>query len=235
MDHAASKKLKFATIAALVGVSYIFVMRAMSTIIPALFRNLTIAQVITVTSFIASLAMLLFFIIFYSHYVQKNQAKLAGATLLSILGRCGMLLLHMKTLLRVFSIFVLTRFVYSYHFLDRFFPWVSSLFTFVFFYVFYRELADSNHKQLRSATMFAATGSLVITLMQTFFMLHYFIARGVIPLAGIPQAISIVFYVILILNFCAVLYFFVSFYRHIDAELLSHHPESSSSARAARP
>ncbi len=193
-------------------------MRIISTIIPALFRNLTIVQVITVTSLIASLAILLFFIVFYSHCVQKTQARLAGATLLSILGRCGMLLLHIKTLLRVFSVYVLTSFVYSYHFLDRFFPWVSSLFTLVFFYVFYRELTGSNNTQLRSATMFAALGSLAITLMQTFFMLHYLFARSVTPLADIPRAISIVLYSILILNFCAMVCFFVSFYRMLDRQ-----------------
>jgi len=217
MDQAVRGRLKFATIAAVVGVSYIFVMRTISTIIPGLFRNLTLVQVITVTSLIASVAILLFFMAFYIYYVQKDQVRLAGATLLSILGRCGMLLLHTKTLLRVFSIYVLTNFVYSYHFLDRFFPWVSSLFTLIFFYVFYRELADSNKRQLRNATILAAIGSFVILLMQTFFLLHYFFARGVTPLAGIPQAIGIVFYVILILNFSAILFFFTSFYRNIES------------------
>ena len=231
MDQVARHKLTFATIAALVGISYIFIMRTMSTIIPALFGNLTIVQIITVTSLIASLAIVLFFIVFYIYYVQQDQVRLAGATLLSILGRCGMLLLHIKTLLRVFSIYVLTSFVYSYHFLDRFFPWVSSLFTFIFFYVFYRELAGSNKKQLRNATILSAIGSFVILLMQTFFMLHYFFARGVTPPAGFPQALGVVFYVILILNFSAILFFFISFYRNIATEFLSRGSEPGLSAR----
>jgi hypothetical protein len=226
MDEGAKLKLKSATIAALVGVAYIFIMRAMSTIIPGLFRNLAVVQAVTVTSLLASVAILLFFIVFYGHYVQKEQVGLAGATLLSILGRCGMLLLHIKTLLRVFSIYVLVNFVYSYHFLDRFFPWVSSLFTFIFFYVFYKELTNTRSKQLRGATLLAALMSLVITLMQTFFLLHYLFVRSVVPLANIPQFVTIVSYGILIVNFCAMLFFFVSFYRHIDGEFLSRNSES---------
>lgn len=235
MNEAANRRLKYATIGALIGVTYIFVMRTISTILPGLFRNLTIVQIITITSLIASIVILLFFIIFYGHYVQKEQVRLAGATLLSILGRCGMLLLHIKTLLRLFSIYVLTSFVYTYHFLDRFLPWISSLFTFVFFYIFYRELASSSNTQLRSATLLAAIGALVITLMQTFFMLHYLFARNVIALTEIPQVVSIVLYVVLVLNFCAMLFFFISFYRSINMELLSHQSKPVSSAGAASP
>lgn len=221
MQQMAHRNLKCATIAALIGVSYIFIIRTLSTILPGLFTHLSIAKANTVVFLIASLVILLFFVVFYGHYVQKNRVKLAGASLLAILGQFGTLVLRIKTLFRVFNVYLLTRFVYSYHFLDRFVPWLSSLFMFVFFYVFYRELVHSSKQQLKNATIFAALGSFVILLMQTFFMFHYFFTRGVIPLADIPPAIGIIFYVIVILNFCAMLYFFISFYRSIDKELLS--------------
>jgi hypothetical protein len=235
MNWTAGTKLKSATIVALSSVSYIFVMRTVNTIVPALFTNLTTVQAITVISLIASLMILLFFIAFYTYYVQKDQVRLAGATLLSIIGRCGMILLHTKMLLRVFSIYLLTSFVYTNHFLDRFLPWVSSLFTLIFFYVFYRELAGSNRKQLRSSTILAAVGSCVVMLIQTFFVVQYFFARGVIPFVDIPRAIGVVFYVLLILNFCAMLFFFISFYRSIDMDSSKHTAGPDSLARVASP
>lgn len=235
MQRMAHRNLKFAAIAALIGVSYIFIIRTISTILPGLFTHLSIAQANTVAFLIASLVILLFFIVFYGHYVQKDQVKLAGATLLAILGQCGTLVLRIKTLFRVFNIYLLTSFVYSYHFLDRFVPWVSSLFIFVFFYIFYRELEHSNKQQLKNATILAALGSFVILLMQTFFMFHYFFTRGVIPIANIPPTIGIIFYIMVILNFCAMLYFFISFYRSIDTELSSHQAEAVSPARATSP
>lgn len=216
MDQVARQRLKAATLGALISVCYIFVMRTLGTIVPAIFRVLIIAQIITVASLIASLVMLFFFVAFYSYYVGKEHVRLGGATLLAILGRCAMLLIHIKTLLRVFSVYILPHFVYSHHVADHLFPWASSLFTFTFFLVFHQTVVRDGTNYLKRPTLFATIGSCAITLIQTFVLLGYLFSGGMTFLGHLPEFVNIVFYLIYILNFCAAIYFFISFYKELS-------------------
>ncbi len=217
MDEGARHRLRVATLGALVSVSYIFAVRTLGTIVPSIFRSLIIAQIITVTSFIASLIMLYFFVVFYSHYVGKEQVRLGGATLLVILGRCAILLIYIKTLLRVFSVYILTHFVYSHHVADYLFPWANSLFTFTFFFVFHQTVTSNGSNYLERPTLFAAIGACAITLIQTFTLVGYLFSGGMTFLGHLPEFVNVLFYVIYILNFCTAIYFFISFNKELSS------------------
>lgn len=98
--------LRKATLSAIIGISYTFILRTIGTLLPDIFKNLLVVQVSAIMSFLASLTIVLFFVFFYEGYVQKQQTNLKKASLLAIIGSSGVSLLHIKGILPVFNIYI---------------------------------------------------------------------------------------------------------------------------------
>jgi len=213
------QKLKYATLAAIIGISYIFVLKTAGTFSPEIFTNISIAQVTKILSFLAGLTVLFFFISFYKYYIKEEQTELRKVTVLSVIGASAVLLLHIKGLILVFGMYIspyLVSYLVESLLIEPVIPWVSSIFTLLFFITFHRETLSEETMKLRKAVFFAVIGSSIAVLMQTFVLFNYFLARESRWFSDQPIITAIILVPVVAFSFMALLYFLVSFYRSQD-------------------
>jgi len=203
--------LKKATLLAIIGISYTFILRTIGTFLPDIFKNLQVAQISVIMSFLASLTIVVFFTSFYESYVQKEQTKLKKASMLAIIGSCALLLLSIKGFLVVFNIHIFSYLVKS-NYIEPIIPWVSSIFILLFFIIFYKEILYKEDMKLKNAAILAIIGSSIIALERTFIVFNYFYSREVMWFSDLSRGIQIIFIPIFTISFITVLYFFLSFY-----------------------
>lgn len=204
--------LKKATLSAIVGICYLFVSRTTGTFFPGIFKNLLVAQVSVVMSFLAGLTIVVFFISFYQGYVQKEQVELKNASVLAIIGSSAMLLLHVKGLLLVFDVYIFPQLIRSNYF-EPIIPWVSSILILLFFIVFHKEMLHKECVGLRKATLLAVIGSSITALLRTFLLFNYLCFREFRWFSDLPARVSIILLPVVAFSFFTGLYFFLSFYR----------------------
>jgi hypothetical protein len=206
-----------ATLLAIIGSCYLFALRTAATFFPDLFRVLIVAQAAEITSLIASLALVLFFVSFLANYVQKDQVGLRQATVLALIGSSAMLLVRVKGLLLVFfDAWLSPRLLWSLqrsHFLGAVVPWVSSILILLFFVAFYKETLRNQQLRLRAASFLAVIGSSVGTLLLTFVLFNYLYFRELMFFVNLPRLMAIMLSPLFAFSFITVLYFLSSFYR----------------------
>ena len=214
--------LKRTTLFAAIGISYTFALRAIGTFLPDIFRNLQVAQVITIISLLASLTFVLFFFCFYRDYVQEEQSNLRKASVLAIIGTSAVTLLQIKGLFLVFKKALmhiynisphLVGLIRSRHVIVPIVPWVSSIFILLFFVVFRREALRKDQVKLSKAILFAIVGSSIGTSLRTIVLFHYLYSREVRWFADLSRTIQIIFVPITAFGFIAVFYFLLTFYK----------------------
>jgi hypothetical protein len=178
---------------------------------------LTIAQVAEMTSLIASLATVLFFVSFLANYVAKDQVGLRQATVLALVGSSAMLLLRVKgVLLMVFGGWLspgLLWFLQRSYLLGAIVPWASSILILLFFVAFYRKTLRDERPKLRGASLLAVIGSLVGSLLLTFVLFNYVYFRELMLFVNLPRLMTIMLSPLFAFSFIAVLYFFSCFYK----------------------
>jgi len=210
-------RLKKATLLAIIGISYAFILRTIGTFLPDIFKNLIVAQSIQILSFLASLTIVFFFISFYLDYVEQEQIKLKQASVLAIIGSSAMALVRIKGLLLV----IFRRYISLYwlHYLIRsdyigvVIPWVSSILILLFFIIFYKDILSQKKVELKIATLLAIIGSSISTLLLTFVLFNYLYPREIRWLLYSPGKIAIIFIPLSTFSFIAILYFFLCFYK----------------------
>lgn len=212
--------LRTATLLAIIGTCYLFVLRTTATFFPDTFRVLIVAQFAEITSLIASLATVLFFVSLLASYVLKDQVGLRQATVLALVGSSAMLLLRVKGLLLVvFDDWLspgLLWFLQTSRFLGAVVPWASSVLVLFFFIAFYKETLRDEQSGLRGASLLALIGSSVGTLLLTFVLLNYLYFREFMFFMNLPRLIAVMLFPLFAFSFLAVLYFFSSFYRELQ-------------------
>ena len=209
------RKLEYATLFSIIGISYNFVVRNIGTFFPGLFKNLTVVRVSESLSFLASLTLLFFFISFYGDYVKREQKKLKLASIFVVVGSTAMAILRVRGLLLIYKADVLpflrgARFIRA---VEPVIPWWNSIFILIFFYIFYRELHHEKQTTLIKPTLFAVMGSSIIALMSTFILHTYFYTRQVRWLADLPRKVIYSLFPISVFCVTTILYFFLVFYK----------------------
>ena len=209
--------LRTATLLAIVGTCYLFVLRTAATFFPGPFRVLLVAQAAEITALIASLATVLFFASFLADYVAKDQVGLRQATVLALVGSCAMLLLRLKGLLLVvFEGWLSPGLLWSLqrsYLLGASVPWVSSILILIFFVAFYKETLRNEQLRLKLASFLAIIGSSVGTLLLTFVLFNYIYFRELMLFVNLPRVMTIMLSPLFAFSIITVLYFFFSFYR----------------------
>ena len=205
-------RLKKATLLAIIGISYTFVLKTIGTFLPDIFKNLIVAQSIQILSFLASLTIVFFFISFFKDYVEKEQINLKNATVMAIIGSSAVLLLHVKGLLLVFSRYISPYLVRS-HYIESIIPWVSSILILFFFIIFYKEMLYEKEVRLKKAILLAIIGSSIAILLRTFILFNYLCLREIRWVFDLSGKAKIIFLPITIFSFIATLYFFLCFYK----------------------
>lgn len=200
--------LKNITLFSIIGISYIFISRTIATFYTGVFVNLIVAQINTLLSFLASLAIVLFYIYFYKDYVLEKQITLKTASLFAIIGSFAALLLFLKGILVVFNIYVFRSQVFNIVAL-----WLSSIFLLYFFIIFYKETTNNAQSKLKLAILLAVIGSSISTLIRTFVLFNYFYSGKFKWLWDYSREFPIIFVPIFVFMFFTSFYFFITFYR----------------------
>ncbi len=205
-------RLRYAALLAIIGITYFFAVRTVGTFLPAVFRNLSVSQVIQILSLLSSLAILYFFVSFHSDYVEDDRTTLKKVSVLPVIGYCAILLIHIKNLVVIFNICRLPSLV-TPHFIEVIIPRIVSLFILLFFVVFYRELQQEEKKRLRKPILAGIVGSAIQVLLLTFVLFHYLFFRQALFALDYARTLSIIFVPVFAFSFFAILYFFISFYK----------------------
>lgn len=210
-------RLKKVTLFVIVGTCYVFMAGTLGILIPDLFTNLRIAQTNTVLHALFSLAALLFFVLFYTDYVQKNMISLKRGTRLAIVGTGLLFLLHLKGLLLAFDA---TAFPYLLHphFIEPILPWVSSVSILLFFILFYSTAAGKDQMKLRTAILSAVIGSSVSALLRTVTLFFYIRSGGVRWAADLAGKAPAIVLPVSTVGFIFSLYFFILFYERLNED-----------------
>jgi hypothetical protein len=209
--------LRKATLLAIIGLCYTFVLRCAGTIFPEVFRNITAAQAAEVTSFLASLTVVLFFVSFYSNYVRQDQILLKRLTLAATIGVVAVSLLQLKELSVVFfERYLPPELVWSLqtpHLVKPLVPWAASILVLFFFLIFYKETQGENKGRLIIATFWGIIGSSSGALVRTFVLFNYLYSEQVGWFFNPFTRMLVVLIPFVVISFVASLFFLLSFYR----------------------
>jgi hypothetical protein len=204
--------LKKATLLAIIGLCYTFVVRTAGTFFPELFRNLTAAQVNGMLLLLASLTAVLFFAYFLKYYVHEEQKELATGAVLAIIGSSLMSLLLLKGLLPILDDYTFHNLA-GVHYIEPIVPWVSAILILLFFIIFHKEMIRRGPMQLRKAAFWAVIGSSVGLLLRTLTLFIYVGSREARWFSDFPIFMQVVLLPVFAFSFLALVYFFLSFYR----------------------
>ena len=205
-------KLKYATLLAIIGISYSFLSRTIGTFLPAVFRNLLVAQASAIMSILAGLTGVFFFISFYREYIHKEQTRLKQASVLAIVGSSAMFLLEVIGLLLIFNGDT-SSYLAKAHLIEPLVPWVSSILFLLFFIVFYKAMLYRQGTKLQKAILSGVIGSSIAAFVRTFVLFNYLFFRDIEWFSDLPKKAAIILLPILALSFITVLYFFLCFYK----------------------
>lgn len=207
-------RLKNASLLAFIGTAVVFLIRAVGTISPGLFFDFSAVRIATVLIFLSVLAVLLFFVFFYTDYIKSGQTRLKTAAAWAVVGMAGVGFMYGRDLLNIFRINVLTEILQS-RFVDNlmpFIPWVSSFLILIFFVVFFKESTDDERLHLSKALRFAVIGSCLAFILRTVIVANYVVTGAVRWVADLKGILLIIGIPLLILSFLAIEYFYLSFY-----------------------
>lgn len=209
-------RLRKVTLLAIIGISYLFAVRAIRTFLPTIFANFLITKVTGTVSLLASLAIVVFFIYFHKDYVRREQIKLRMATILVILVSLVGLVAQVQSLSLMFNVNVVRYPVMIYGHIDVVIPLLSAIFMLAFFVVFYRETSGKELMRLKKATSLAVIGAFLVTLVQIFILSNYlrYVQLGrPTDLASNKIILFSIGIPIILFWFLARLIFFISFYK----------------------
>lgn len=209
-------RLRKATLLAIIGISYLFALRAIRTFLPTIFANFLITKVTGTVSLLASLAIVVFFIYFHKDYVRREQIKLRMATILVILVSLVGLVVQVQSLSLIFNVNVVRYPVMIYGHIDAVIPLFSAISMLAFFVVFYRETSGKELMRLKKATSLAVIGASLLVLLQMFVLSNYlrYVQLGrPTDLASNKIILFSIGIPIILFWFLSRLIFFISFYK----------------------
>jgi len=217
-------KLRLLTLMTLGSISYLFVVRTVSTFIPALFMPPIVGKSIQLLSFIAHLILLAFYFIFLIEFVERNQKKLHLATVLSIASATVMSFLYLRGLFLVFpgwssplyntspSLF---QFFHSPVFSANLpvIGWMNTLIFLFFLISFSSEVSTIENTPLKKVTRHAIIGMAILLALQTFLVGMQVFAGGMGWMLPFSFWISALLFPVFMIVFVLKFNFFLNLYR----------------------
>ncbi|TKJ36590.1 hypothetical protein CEE37_15025 [candidate division LCP-89 bacterium B3_LCP] len=211
--------LKKATMLTIISLCYLFSIRVLGTLYPNLFRNLTAAQITGSLSFLASLVILLFFVLLLRDYVRDDQVSLRRASIWAVVVSVAMVLVMMKGLAVVFHWYTIVFIAKSpvLRTVETLIPWVSSIVILVFFVTFYKETIRTNLDKLQRPALAAVIGSSISAGISTYIIGCFVATDNIRWFSDLPGSVTTIMLPVAAVGFFLKLYFFVSFYRELKA------------------
>ena len=206
--------LKRVALFAIIGISYLFLLRTVGTFYQHIFReNLILVQITKALALLAILAFVFFFACFLKYCLRKKRAELKGATVFALIGYILMTGLYLKELL---SSFFNTKGIFSPYFVEPFIPLVGSLSLLVFFIVFYKNPLPKNGKSMEKFLIFPVVGAAIDLVIRSFIVLRYLYLTDVRWFTDLPEKFKTIATFLTFFSFITILYFFSYFYKHTE-------------------
>lgn len=209
--------LRKATFLAIIGLCYTFALRGAGTIFPEVFRNITVARAVEVTSLLASLTVVLFFVSFYGNYVRPDQILLKRSTLAATIGVSAVSLLQLIRLSVVFfERYLSPGLIWTLqapNLVKPLVPWAASILVLVFFLIFHRETQGENKARLRRAIFWGMIGSSSGALVRTLVLLNYLHSEQTRWFSDLSTRTLVILLLVFAFSFVSVIYFLSSFYK----------------------
>lgn len=197
---------------AIIGVSYLFVLRMIGMVFPEMFNQLLIVQITGILGLLAHITLNMFFISLYSTYTRSEDTRLKQAAILAVIGATAMFLLQIKHLLPLIHVYISHPLMTSHHF-DAIIPWVNTLFFLLFLMVFYTHTRHRDQMKLHKAARFAIIGHSIHIALRTIVVWNYFSSKKLLWFAELSRRMPNIVIPALILSFTMILYFFFSVMR----------------------
>ena len=133
------RMLRRAAAGAIIGVSYIFVVRTIGTLNPSLFGNQSIAVATEALTVIAGVAALLLYTVLYRDFIPEEHARLRDAASLMIKATAAVLILNIAGLVRIVRPGAIAQ-AGIMRYLGVGVPWLAAVISLIFFGTFHHDL-----------------------------------------------------------------------------------------------
>jgi hypothetical protein len=191
-----------------------YLLRLLGTVVPQAFRIEQMAAGAAGLHFVCGTALLVFFVLFLTEYIQQFREGLRDATYWAIAGAFVSPLLSLRALVLIVDPYILPGALRSPT-IKAVLPVIGSVLVLVFFVRFREHLLPSERPALQRAVSHAALGFTVLFLLQTIVLLNYLATGTLRWLSGFSRLGSLGLLLLITLAVLAILSFFISFHRHL--------------------
>jgi hypothetical protein len=204
--------LRKATVAAIIGISYLFALRIIGTFLPQISQNIYVVRTFSILAFCALAALTLFFYSFRAVSAKQDYRMLTNAATMAIIGSVIMVLVQVWGLMHVFGV---VRMPDSPNLIEAVFPWVTAVLILFFFVVFFTETVRQSLESITNAVLAAVLGATVGVLVRTYLIITILVSDKVRWFADLSVKTGAFVLPLLAFGFAADIYFYVSFYRKL--------------------
>lgn len=221
-------QLRRATLGALLGISYFFVLRTVGTIFPDFFFHLPIARSAQILSIFAAGTLAWFFFALYHEYVRPRHPELKILSILTLGTVSASVCLRIYGL--IYALYVPpspvnARPLFHPQWIGEIVVWCSSICILLFFVALYKKICRSRNP-LAPAVRFAAIGSGIATAMQTVILTELLFSGLLNPIGSLSGVLALFLMPIMLCSYLAVLYFYYTFYRQQSVRVAPSTPVS---------
>jgi len=204
-------RLRHATSAVFVATIYLFMLRTYGTAVADMFNSYVAVQVTQILALIASSTYVVFFYLFYKDYAEEAQHLLKKAALGAFIGNGLILILQLRSLCFILRFY--DHVLMDLEYIVILLPLAGSLSMVIFFTVFRKEVKRQNHAQLKIPTLAGLIGADIQLCFALLMAANYLAVEQGVFLPDRHRIVWIVLMPILMLQFMAYLYFYISFRR----------------------
>jgi hypothetical protein len=209
--------LKKITLIVIIAIISSFSIRTFGTIFPQIFKNVFIVKATILVNTFFILSHLLFWIIFYTEYASTKNAFFKKICLLPIIGSLSVSFLYIKKLPFVFEANVNFPQFLMNPYVDAFVPFISSIFSLIFFVVF-RKSTDSGEKEfLQKPILSMIFGILIFLCLHLIVIFNFFTTKRLEWLEHMPRIVAVGTVPLMIIAVILILIFYCKFYYYLDS------------------
>lgn len=219
--------LRAATRLAIGGLICTFLIRLVGTFVPSAFRIEQVAVGATGLHLVSGVAVMLFFVLFLTEYLEQSREALRRSTQWAIAGAALSPLLAFRTLLLIVDPYSLPKTLRS-PLVEAVLPVVGSILILVFFVKLGEFLLPTERLKLKKTVTAASIGFTVLFVLQTIVLLNYMATGSLRWLSSYSGVVTIGLLSVITGVFLAILSFFISFHKHLaraqdPASMLPNH------------
>ncbi len=205
--------LKTATLAAIFGVSYTFLMRTLGSLFPGMFSNYLAARVNSILFLLGGVLVVFFYVCFYREYVKDDRKRLKTAALWTVIAGAGTLLASIVGPVAVFTGVNLSLYSGVKELVFLLFWFYSAILLF-FFVTLHKDVSKNGPNGLKKPVLFAAAGAGLFLIRETLSLLFLLGLLGTAAQWSDKQTVVLwIAFPIIAFGFFSYLYFLVSFYK----------------------